>query len=127
MEELLTTLLQAVLTVTVPVITAFAVRFLNAKAGEAKGHMNNETAVRYLTEAAEAVETAVLHTAQTYVDGLKASDKWTKENQKEALSMAIKEAKFLLTEEAEAFLGKAYGDLNNYLTAKIEAEVKALE
>ena len=54
--------------------------------------MENVLTDRYITEAANAVQSAVLYIAQTYVDNLKMEDKFTKENQetaaKEALAVA---------------------------------------
>ena len=73
---------------------------------------------------ADAISTAVTYTSQTYVDALKNSGKFTKENQEEALKKAVEQAEKLLTAEARSFLEKAYGDLNAYLVSKIEAEVR---
>ncbi len=77
----------------------------------------------YQKSAASAISTAVAHTSQTYVDGLKKSGTSTKENQDVALQKTLEESKNLLTAEA-AFLRKAYGDLDAYLISNIEAEVK---
>ncbi len=41
-----------------------------------------------------------------------------------AVSLAQAQAKNLLTVEAMDYLHKAYGDLNKYLTSRIEAEVR---
>ena len=58
------------------------------------------------------------------MDALKKSNTFTKENQDEALAKAVEKAAELLTWEARRFLEDAYGDLNNYLVSKIEAEVR---
>jgi hypothetical protein len=47
------------------------------------------------------------------------------ENQREAFTQAMTKAKQLLTADAARFITEAYGDLNAYLTAKIEAEIHA--
>ena len=124
MNEFLSTLLQAVLVAAVPVIATFASKGLSALSHYFIGKMENETAKKYLTAAEEAAKKAVTYTSQTYVDALKASGKFTKENQEEALKKAVEQAEKLLTAEARSFLEKAYGDLNAYLVSKIEAEVR---
>jgi len=120
-SELFLTLIQAILTVAVPIIAAYIARFLEARTVETRSETVNNYAVAVL----EAVSTAVLHTAQTYVDGLKESGNFSKENQQHALNMAVIEAKGLLTKEAQKFIVQAYGDLNDFLATKIEAEIRA--
>ncbi len=84
----------------------------------------NDTVKKYLSAVADAVATAVTYTSQVYVDKLKGAGQFTKENQKEALGIAVAQAKNLLTAEAAAFLESAYGDLNEYLKSRIKAEVR---
>ena len=125
MNELIATLLQSVITVAVPILATFAVRWLNAKAEQTKEETKSELAARYIDEAADAVSNAVLHTSQTYVDALKANNQWTKENQAMALKRAITQARSMLTREANRFLAETYGDVSRYLETLIEAEIKA--
>lgn len=124
LENLLTTLLQAVITVAVPILSAFAVKWLNAKAAQASAQATNEKARAYINEAAEAVSTAVAFTSQTYVDELKKSQTFTADNQKEALNKAKDKALSLLSQSAIEFLNMAYGDATEFLTAQIEKEVR---
>ena len=125
MNEFLSTLLQAVLVATVPVIATFASKGLSALSSYFIGKMENDTAKKYLTAAEEAAKKAVTYTSQTYVDALKKSGSFNKENQEEALSRAVDKAKSLLTVEAIAFLEEAYGDVTEFLKANIEAEVRS--
>ncbi|MCL1872949.1 MAG: hypothetical protein FWF85_02395 [Clostridiales bacterium] len=124
MQEFLTTLLEAVIAVVVPIITAFVVQFLKAKANEARVNLDCELAERYISEVEDAVTTAVLHTSQSYVDALRDNGGWNKESQQEALRKARTEAMSLLSTKALAFLTMAHADLSEYLTCKIEAEIK---
>ena len=124
MNEFLTTLLQAVLVAAVPVCAAFIGKGLKSLASYLGQKSENETAKKYLAAAADAVATAVTYTSQVYVDKLKETGQFTKENQREALEIAVAQAKNLLTAEAAAFLENAYGDLNEYLKSRIEAEVR---
>ena len=122
MKEFLTALLQAVLVAAVPVCAAFIGKGLKALASYLGQKSENDMAKKYL--AADAVATAVTYTSQVYVDKLKETGQFTKENQREALGLAVAQAKNLLTAEATAFLESAYGDLTEYLQSRIEAEVR---
>ena len=124
MKEFLATLLQAVLLAVVPICAAYAANGVRALARYASAKTDNALAQKYLEDAANAIATAVSRTNQTYVDTLKKSGTFTKENQQEALGMAIKEAVNLMTHETINFLKEAYGDMNDYLVSQIEAEVR---
>jgi len=124
MNEFLSRLLQAVIIAAVPVCVTYACKGFKALAVYISTKTDNETVKRYLADATEAISTAVTYTSQTYVDGLKKSDSFTEANQKEAMNKAIEKAKALLTTEVRAFLEKTYGDLNEYLRTRIEAEVR---
>ena len=120
MQEVLLTTLQAVLAIVIPILTGYAIRFLNAHAEQAKSKMVNENISRYVTEVSDAVSTAVLHTAQTYTDTLKKSGVFTAENQREAFTKAAGTAQTLLTAEAARFIEDRYGDVAKFLAAKID-------
>lgn len=124
MNEFLSTLLQAVLIAAVPICAGAAIKGIRAAIQYLASKSESEIAKKYLMDVADAISTAVTYTSQTYVDGLKASGNFTKENQEEALKKAVEQAEKLLTAEARNFLEKAYGDLNAYLVSKIEAEVR---
>ena len=124
MNEFIATLLQAVLVAAIPVCAAFVGKGIKALGAYLGQKSENETAKKYLAAAADAVATAVTYTSQVYVDKLKETGEFDKENQKEALGIAVAQAKNMLTAEAMAFLESAYGDLNEYLRSRIEAEVR---
>lgn len=124
MKEFILVLLQAVIIAAVPVVTTYLCNFLKQKSNQAAAKTNNDLAASYIKEAADAITTAVTFTSQTYVDNLKNSGTFTVENQKEAFNKAMNKAVEILSTEAKEYLTKAYGDLTNYLTTKIEAEVR---
>ena len=124
MNDFLTTLLQAVLVAAVPVCAAFIGKGIKALADYLGRKSESDVAKRFLDAVADAVSTAVTYTSQVYVDKLKETGQFTKENQQEAFGLAVAQAKNLLTAEATAFLESAYGDLNEYLKSRIEAEVR---
>ena len=124
MNELLTNLLQAIIAVAVPIVSAFGIRFLNERTAHAKEAATSEIAERYIAEAGNVATTAVAVITQTFVEELKKNDTFNGDKQKEAFNKAVGMARSLLTAEAARFLESAYGDVSNYLAAKIEAEVK---
>ena len=79
----------------------------------------------FLAEATDAVSTAVTYTSQTFVDALKKEGIFDKDKQQEALKKSLDKAISLLSESAKNALTDIYGDLEAYLTSKIEAEVRS--
>ena len=124
MNEFFSTLLQAVLVAAVPVIAAFASKGFVALAQYLGVKVENATFAKYADQIAKAVSTAVIYVAQTYVDELKKSGTFTEENQKIAMQKALEVAKKQLAQEALEFIEITYGDITEYLTSKLEAEVK---
>lgn len=124
MKEFVFTLLQAVLSVVIPVATAYLVSFLKKKSAQAQTQIENDTAKHYLDEITNAVTTAVSATSQTYVDALKKDNAFTKEAQLEALNKAKDTALSILSPAAAQFVSEVYGDLNSFLVAKIEEAVR---
>ncbi len=124
MKEFMFTLLQGILSVAIPLATAYLVTFLKKKSAQVQAQTENEKAQQYIGEIANAVTTAVTATSQTYVDALKANNAFTKEAQLEALSKAKDTALSILSPAAAQFIVEVYGDLNTYLTAKIEETVR---
>lgn len=123
-NELLTILMQVVIIPAIPIIVTFLVKFCKAKTDEAISTVNNETLRQALSEATDAVYTAVTYTSQTYVDSLKEQGTFDKEAQIIALNTALKKAQSLLAAETKELLEFLYGDLDNWLTTKIEQTVK---
>lgn len=123
-NELLTILMQVVIIPAIPIIVTFLVKFCKAKTDEAISTVNNETLRQAISEATDAVYTAVTYTSQTYVDSLKEQGAFDKEAQIIALNTALKKAQSLLAAETKELLESLYGDLDNWLTTKIEQTVK---
>lgn len=124
MKEFLLELLRAVAIATIPVCAAYLVQFLRRKSAQIGAQTDSLTSKKLLDEVTDAVTTAVTYVSQTYVDSLKKNGKFTPENQKIALDLAVERAKKLLTAEARNFLSAAYGSLNDYLVSRAEAEVR---
>ena len=71
----------------------------------------------------DTITDCVIATTQTYVDSLKKQGAFDAEAQKAAFKMTYEAVIKLLTDEATEYLNAAVGDLNLYITQKIEAEV----
>lgn len=97
---------------------------ISVKIKELKQKTNDETARKYLDMLNATISTVVLSTTQTYVDALKREGKFDIEAQKNAFNMTYEAVMKVLTDEAKKYLVTAVGDLETYITNKIEAEVK---
>jgi hypothetical protein len=62
--------------------------------------------------------------SQTYVDELKKAGSFDAEAQKQALAMALAACIKAISPATKAFIEETYGDLTEYLTTYIEAEVR---
>ncbi|MBQ8133384.1 MAG: hypothetical protein IJ711_00320 [Lachnospiraceae bacterium] len=124
MSEFLSQLLLAVITAAVPVLTAYGVKLIRQVADNAAAKTEDSRQRLYIGEIADAVADAVSATSQTYVDRLKKSGSFDKEAQIEAAQRAYEACLASISPAATAFIENAYGDLKEYLTTRIEAEVR---
>lgn len=105
-------------------VTIYLVRYIKSLTEAAKERVNNEKADKYLNILGEIVSACVMATNQTYVDALKEQNAFDKEAQKIAFEKTKDAILKLLTEECKKCLGEIVGDLNEYITAQIEAAVR---
>lgn len=124
MNEFLTNLFIAIISAAVPVITAYAITLIKKAGDNAAANAEDIKAQGYIREIANAISDAVAATSQTYVDALKQSGSFTKEAQEEAARKALAACLASISPAAQAFIEAAYGDIEEYLTNKIEAEVR---
>ena len=125
MNAFIIELLHALATAAIPVCAAYLVQYLHRKTEQIIAQTDNMTIKAFLTEATDAVSTAVTYTSQTFVDALKKEGKFDKDKQQEALEKSLDKAISLLSEPAKKALEDIYDDLAAYLTSKIEAEVRS--
>ncbi|MCC8136413.1 MAG: hypothetical protein LIO40_07100 [Ruminococcus sp.] len=125
MHEFLISLLTAVITAAIPIITTFAVKLIRSMAEDAEASADSVTVQTYIAEISSAITAAVSATNQTYVDSLKNSESFTKEAQTEALQKSLAACIAALSPAVQSFIENVYGDITEYLTTKIEAEVRA--
>lgn len=124
MQDLISDLLVAVVTVCVPIFTAYIVKAVQKAGDNAVADTENIKVQGYIEEITNAISQAVSATSQTYVDALKEKGEFTLEAQKEALQKSIETAAAILSPAALEFIDDVYGDFVDYVTPKIEAEVR---
>lgn len=105
------------------VLVAYLVNYIKTKSTELTEKSKNETMDKYINMLAKTIEDCVVATNQTYVSSLKKDNLFTAEAQKEAFQKTYDAVMNVLTDDAKEYLSEAYGDLNTYITQKIEAEV----
>ena len=117
-------LFRAVAMASVPVCAAFAMRLFHTKSQQASAQTDNLLLKSILDEVDKAVTTGVTYSSQTFVDSLKNSGNFGEEAQKEAFQIALDKTLSMLSQTAKELLANVYGDVTDYLTGLIEAEVK---
>ncbi len=125
MKELLSVILDDVIKAAVPILAAYAISYINKAKEETAAKCENEKTKKYLDEITNAIATAVAATSQTYVDALKTGNAFDQAAQTEALQRAKNTALSILSPAARNFLSETTEDVNSYLTAKIEEQVRA--
>ena len=100
-----------------------AVRAINIRKEQLLQETESAKKQKYITMLADIISECVTATNQTYVDELKQGDAFTKEAQKQALKKTFDNVFAILSEDAKVGLQEVYGDLNEYVLAKIESEI----
>lgn len=123
MNELIIQIFEVCVIPLLGVLTAYIVKWLNTKTDEICEKVYNETQQKYLTMLNDTIIECVIATTQTYVESLKKQNAFDVEAQKIAFDETYKAVISILTDEAKEYLTEAVGDLDLYITQKIEAAV----
>lgn len=118
LDTILQTLVTAVLIPAIIFIGKAAFDWLKTKTTNAKLQ-------KYLDDANDAVSTATAEVMQTFVTTLKNNGKWSSESAKQALQMARDKAIIIMGVAAYKALPEVVGDVQTWLTSKIEAATLA--
>lgn len=97
---------------------------ISVKIQELKQRTESELADKYLSMLDDTIANAVLATTQTYVESLKSQGKFDAEAQKTAFTQTYEAVMRVLTDEAIKYITTSVGDLETYVTNKIESNVK---
>ncbi len=120
MKDILFETLTGIIIAVIPLLTTYFVAWVRNKTANLK----SDLAEKYINEVAIAVADAVTATSQTFVDDLRKNGKFTLEAQKQAAQKALNACIASLSPKCIEFLDKAYDDVEQYITNKIEAEVR---
>lgn len=105
------------------VLTAFLVKWLNSKSQEIQNKTKNDKFDKYIQMLNETIVDCVIATNQTYVNSLKEAGSFDAKAQKVAFEKTYNSVMKILSADAQEYLTEAVGDLNAYITEKIEAQV----
>ena len=107
------------------VLTSFLIVLIKKKAEEIAQRTQSDLAKKDIQLLGDTVAQCVAATNQTYVENLKAEQLFDAEAQREAFQQTFNAVMAILSDEAKVYLTELLGDLDEYVTAKIEAEVAA--
>jgi anion-transporting ArsA/GET3 family ATPase len=107
----------------ISIVSVYIVKLVKMKLAEISMNKQNTLEKKYLDMLSDTISDCVIATTQTYVDSLKKQGKFDAEAQKVAFNQTYEAVMCILSEEAKEYLNEAVGDLNLYITQKIEAEV----
>ena len=105
------------------VLTTYLVVYLKTKRDELIEKSQSDLLDKYIDKLHETITDCVIATNQTYVETLKKEGKFDAEAQKIAFEKTYEAVISILSLDAYEYLGSIIGDLNGYITTKIEAEV----
>lgn len=121
--ELIAQIFEVCILPLVGVLTGFLIKWISTKSNQMIENSNSAAQKKYLAMLNETITNCVIATTQTYVSSLKNQGKFDAEAQKKAFNMTYEAVMSLLTEEAVKYLNETVGDLDLYITNKIEADV----
>lgn len=106
------------------VLTAYLVALIKKKTQEISEKTSNALLQKYTGILSQVIIDCVVATKQTYVDELKDNRAFDAEAQKAALERTYNAVIRTLSDDALAYLGGAFDDLESYIKEKIEAQVQ---
>lgn len=127
MQEQIIEILNPVLYALMSAGAALAIYFIKVTSSWIKTKMNSEIASKYTNMIEDTIVSCVTKTNQCYVEALKEKGQFTEEAQKMAFENTKEEIIKILTGDALDYLAEITGDVDTYLTSKIESTVRSLK
>lgn len=106
------------------IVAKFVIEYIAQKKEQVKAQTDNELAQKYLDILNDTIAKCVTATNQTYVESLKEQNAFDADAQKEAFNKTYNAVIETLGDEANKYLPMVIGDLQTYITERIEASVK---
>lgn len=122
-SELIVQIFQVCIIPLLGVLTTFIVKWINVKSNQIQKNNDNALANKYIQMLTDTINSCVIATNQTYVESLKKQGKFDAEAQKQAFEQTTQAVLTILSQEAKDYLANIYGDLDKYISEKIEASV----
>lgn len=122
-SELLIQIFQVCIIPLLGVLTTFIIKWINVKSDQIQKNNDNALANKYIQMLTDTINSCVIATNQTYVESLKKQGKFDAEAQKQAFEQTTQAVLTILSQEAKDYLANIYGDLDKYISEKIEASV----
>lgn len=126
MNELVQQILSSVIIAVLPILTTFLIKWSTTQIQKAKNSMANEDVKKYLDIINTTIKLVVEKTEQTIVKAAKDNDTWTPELAKEIFEKTFNEIKIIVGKEGIEVLSSVINDINKYIEAGIEAQVRKL-
>ena len=123
LNQVLSDLLIVVIIPLLGVLTTFIIKWINVKSNQIQKNNDNALANKYIQMLTDTINSCVIATNQTYVESLKKQGKFDAEAQKQAFEQTTQAVLTILSQEAKDYLANIYGDLDKYISEKIEASV----
>jgi len=127
MNDILSELLKAVLTVVIPILAGYLVTFIQGKSKSIVAGANSTIAKDLVTGAEKIIVDAVQATNQTFVDELKKAGKFDAAAAEEAFKRTKDAVLKILPQSTKDALSVLYGDVDAWLDAQVESTVKAVK
>lgn len=121
--EILEQIFQIVVIPLLGVGTLYVIGLIKTKKMAILEEVDSEIAKKYINLLEQTIIDCVIATNQTYVNSLKEQGKFDAEAQKEAFQKTFDAVMAILTDDAKEYLALAIGDLEVYVTNKIESTV----
>lgn len=122
--DILAQVFQLVIYPVLSILGVYLVYLITTKIREMKEKSKSELTNKYLNMLNTTISDCVLATTQTYVESLKKEGKFDLEAQKITFTKTYDAVMQILTDDAKKYLTNAVGDLETFITSKIEADVK---
>ena len=105
------------------ILTTYAVQWVRAQSKHIQEETDNELAQKYIAMLEDTISNCVIATNQTYVEALKEQGAFGSVEQKIAFEKTYTAVMRILADDAKDYLAEAIGDIQEYITALIEAQV----
>lgn len=106
------------------ILTAFLIQFIRVKMKQLSEKMDNDQYNKYIFMLTDTITSCVVAVNQTYVDSLKKQSRFDADAQKEAFRRVYEQVLEIIKGDAYNYLNNIYSDLNGYITALIEQQVR---